>query len=200
MLTTLCRCGKKISWKNTMCRECYDKERHVPRQVCLVCQKKLRRSHGKELCRTHYLQAIKSTRSCSVEGCKREYCGKGLCGLHYMRMKRKGEVGSVVPKNHQKGFVGYKTSSGYLVSRHPDGRYALTHRIIMEKILGRPLKRFEQVHHLNGIRSDNRPENLELWVKPQQAGRRLQDLLDWVAAMYPSEMAWRLFQQQSGVS
>jgi len=62
--------------------------------------------------------------------------------------------------------------------------YVFEHIIVAERQLGRFLVKGESVHHINGIRDDNRPQNLELWTRPQPSGIRVSDAIDWARAIY----------------
>ena len=67
-------------------------------------------------------------------------------------------------------------TGGYVMIR-VEGVLIAEHRVVMERKLGRPLRRGESVHHVNGLRGDNRPENLELWVGPIRYGQRASDIV-----------------------
>ena len=77
---------------------------------------------------------------------------------------------------HKKGYVMVKSRDH---PRAPKSGYVFEHVLVMETLLGRILLPGETVHHLNGVKDDNRPENLELWTRPQPSGIRVSDALAW---------------------
>ncbi len=53
--------------------------------------------------------------------------------------------------------------------------WVFEHRFVVEQILGRILEPSEHVHHLNHVRDDNRPENLELLSQSEHMTRTSQE-------------------------
>jgi hypothetical protein len=144
------------------------------------------------LCRPHYdlrrkMEDLKRRR-CTVEGCDRPYDTLGLCHLHYQRLRRDGEVGEAAMRRGVNG-AGYLDKLGYRQVHRPGG-HKFEHRVVMEEHLGRPLESWEHVHHMNGIRIENRIENLELWAqwRRQPFGQRVSDLVAFVVEHYPAEV------------
>lgn len=93
---------------------------------------------------------------------------------------KKDEFGFI--KNRRKK---YKTKTGYIkiyAPNHPNcdrNEYVLEHVLVMSKLLGRPIKKGETIHHRNGIRDDNKEENLELWTHSHPHGQRVKDVYEF---------------------
>lgn len=102
--------------------------------------------------------------------------------MHYLRLRTTGDIGPAAAMRTVGGSITKCKRTGY-VNHHGLGKGM--HRVVMEEMLGRELESFESVHHKNGIRDDNRPENLELWATPHLAGQRVEDLVAWVVETYP---------------
>lgn len=80
---------------------------------------------------------------------------------------------------------GFKIKDGYkyiLCKDHPNAAksgYIAEHVLFMSNFIERPLFKKETVHHKNGIRNDNRIENLELWSNSHPYGQRVEDKINW---------------------
>ena len=111
---------------------------------------------------------------------------RGLCTRCYRKAHKAGALNDPTLPRSTTGYVREmwsKTLSieGYVTIKTPDG-ITMEHRWVMEQHLGRKLLRTETVHHINGIRDDNRIENLELWANQHPYGQRVEDVIAYVVA------------------
>lgn len=117
---------------------------------------------------------------------------KDLLDRYSLEVEKLGRIGSHLDVCLPLG--GYQVSDGYWavkVPRHPNSRkdgYILAHRYVMSVVLGRPLSEDERVHHLDGNKLNNRPDNLELWRLSQPPGQRPIDAISWAHSVLRDDL------------
>jgi len=120
---------------------------------------------------------------CVMDNCENKHVSRGFCSKHYRAFNAWLDKDRRIEMRSQQKPVNDK--EGYVLLYMPDhpncavtGGYA-EHRLIMEKMIGRYLVKGENVHHKNGVKNDNRPENLELWSSRQPKGQRIEDKVEY---------------------
>lgn len=177
------------------------------RSTCKTCGSEA--YYAKGLCKKHYLNekrglppeyervSYKDGRPCAH--CDKPAYSLGLCKTHYARRRKHGDP-NVYLKNNPMGSGRMTNAAGYTslyLPDHPNANKAgwvQEHRAVMTEALGRALLPGENVHHKNGVRGDNRLENLELWATlgSQPSGQRVPDLIRYaneIIARYGTDPA-----------
>lgn len=159
------------------CRIC-KKEKHID-----LFSKRQNRPHGREYrckeCHNSYMRQRRKQNPGVWENQKKK---------NFISQRIRKGIDLALPRFFPKRGegIGYLDKKGYRIVSRPGNPYVYKndnhireHILVMCTFLGRKLKKGETVHHKNGIRDDNRLENLELWSRNQPPGQRVEDKVKW---------------------
>ena len=134
------------------------------------------------------MRVVSGRRTC--QGCGKEFdfhwsghkAHKGeYCSLQCSGRARRGVAKPQMRGENHPSWKGGRVrwgKEGYVAIR-VDGEYVLEHRKVMADHIGRPLTKDETVHHKNGVKDDNRIENLELKIGRHGKHQSVEDQLAW---------------------
>ena len=185
----ICRCGNEFRTRVERIRFCSRAcaarlGGNIRRLACQQCETAFEtKSRWQRYCSprcSHQARNARTVRLC--DECRgeyhsadrrRKYCSRSCASARGRKYRNANSPNWKGGRVVQDGYVRVR-APGHprTTARNP---YVLEHILVMEGMLGRRMERNERVHHRNGRRGDNRPENLELWKMKDPPGVRASD-------------------------
>lgn len=187
VVTLSCRhCGKPFTHKPATIRAHEKRFGHPPRYCSRECGYAGRMADAEarnEFTCIHCGKTMPSGRKASGYIRKSRRLCSTECRSAFRRIKwRERHPNQQITKSNERHGRGYIYLCIPGTGTEPS-RQILEHRYVMEQRLGRRLRPEETVHHKNGVRDDNREENLELFSSRHGPGQRVSDKIAFAIDM-----------------
>jgi hypothetical protein len=128
--------------------------------------------HARESPTVAGIGKISMAKQCCIDGCTKDISkgARGMCAMHTQRVRRYGDPNYITPEaqrraNNRASQLARFDAIKETTYRKHHGRHE--HRIVAERLLGRPLAKGEIVHHKDGNKHNNDPSNLEVMTQSE---------------------------------